>query len=554
MAEPILQAVVRTKNISEALSDFAAENFLPSAECDFTIDRVETFIKTVHDQNFNKFYGSAAEYDEARLLNEHVEFQQIYTITITQKTECKLDLLYKIEFDEFTTHPKLILSSESKIPYKTHQPKEILMLLYKELNKIKAQHRMLIQLFDTTMKNNLKVLTKYIYAEKFNKNVKIALFDGIEPEMSKQGKVIYWFLERENRHQIIEVEENEILVEYKKPKYGKNGFNAYGQRIDNDHYTNLSDFKADIDNDTIYIEENNDKKLYRSKLKGYVSFENNLLKISNKINIQKLSRVQNALAKEEDNNIEVHISQTDTTKDSIGEGVELISKTIHVNGHVGAKSILEAVNLYILGATHQDSTQFAKYANINRHKGKLRCHSAKIALLEGGEVHATNVEIESCLNGTIYAQDVVIGNVKSNLKVYASHSISIKNVNGENNLFKINYQDIPVITKRLEYIMRDIEELKEELEETLRNKRGDAATIKQKIALLKQEQDAIKSSVKTSQIAISQPFKGLNTIIFTIDDKHEMIFKTEEKSYQPFYLEITEEYVKLHPTNKILRF
>ena len=45
MAEPILQAVVRTKNISEALSDFAAENFLPSAECDFTIDRVETFIK-----------------------------------------------------------------------------------------------------------------------------------------------------------------------------------------------------------------------------------------------------------------------------------------------------------------------------------------------------------------------------------------------------------------------------------------------------------------------------------------------------------------------------
>ncbi|MDY0116409.1 MAG: FapA family protein [Sulfurimonadaceae bacterium] len=554
MIEIPLATTIRTKNIQDAINEYATQNFIPISECDFQINQIETFIKTVHEKGFNKFFGDISEFDEAKILNEHIEFQQIYTVTIAPKKECVINLIYKIEWDEYKTDPKLLLGSNSRIPYQTYQPKEILILLYKEINKIKALNHILVQLFDTTMKNNLKVLTKYIYGGKFKKTVKIALFDGITPEVTKQAKVIYWFLERKTEHQIIEVEANEILVEFKKPKYGRNGFNAFGKRIDNEYYANQNEFKAEIDLDTIYIEENDDKKLYRSKHKGYVSFEDDYLKISNKINVQKISRVQDSLAKDEANKIEVHILQTDTSKDSIGEGVELVSETIQVSGHVGAKSVLEAINLHILGATHQDSTQFAKFANINRHKGKLRCHSAKIALLEGGEVHASTVEIESCLSGTIYAQDVIIGNVKSNLKVYASHSITIRNVSGEDNLFKINYQDIPIMTRKLEYITKDMENLKYDIETATRNKSENLEQLKKRMHELREQHDTIKNSVKTSCISVDQPFQGLNTIIFTIDNNHEIIYKTEAKSYKPFYLEITEDFVKLHPTNKILRY
>ena len=73
-------------------------------------------------------------------------------------------------------------------------------------------------------------------------------------------------------------------------------------------------------------------------------------------------------------------------------------------------------NLQVDGATHKDSKQFAKSANINRHKGTLRCSAANISLLEGGVVHATTVNIDSSLGGTVYAQDVTISNVKHNLK------------------------------------------------------------------------------------------------------------------------------------------
>lgn len=548
------ESIVRTRNIKKALLEYATSNFIPVAECCFDIVKTETFIKTVHEKNFNKFFGDIGEFDEAKILNEHIEFQQIYSIKIKPKKECILDLIYSIEWDEHKTTPKILLSADSKIPHNTYKPKEILILLYKEFNKIKAYHHILIQLFDENMKNNLKTLTKYIYAKKFKKTIKIALFNGIVPVVTKPAQAIYWFLERKSQHEIIEVEKDEILVEYKKAKYGKNGFNAFGKRIDNQHIGNASEFDADVDLDTIYIEENSDKKLYRSKQKGYVSFVNNFLKISNKINIAKISRVQDTLAKDESNKIEVHISQSDTSKDSIGEGVELVSETIQVSGHVGAKSVLEAINLHILGATHQDSSQFAKFANINRHKGKLRCHHAKIALLEGGEVHASEVEIESCLNGTIYAQNVTIGNVKSNLKVYASHSITIKNVSGEDNLFKINYRDIPILTRKLEYIAKDIENLKHDIEDANRNKSENLVQLKKKMKELIEQQSLIKDSAKTSRISITNPFKGLNTIVFAIDNDNEIVFKTEEKVYQPFYLEITENFVKLHPTNKMINY
>ena len=546
------QKVIKTKNILNSMREYAADNDTTVQECDFSINKVDTY---VNDSATNEFVLVSKDIlhqytDRDRILNEHIEFNQVYTITAKKRKNSSFKLNYEVVLGENVTHPKISIKSDSKIPYQKHPPKEILMRLFTEINKVKVYNSLLINIFDEDMKKNLKAFVKHIYAGKFVKGIRLPLFTGIEAVVTRESKLVYWFKEKNQESQIIEVEDNELLIEFKKPIFGKNGFNAYGKEINSGYGKNSDDLQATIDKDSIKIEENEKSKLYKSKRKGYLHFDGNSLSIDNKIKMSKISRNQTSLASQEENNVEVMISQNDTTKDSIGEGVELISETIHINGHVGAKSTLEAINLKIDGATHQDSKQYAKYAQINRHKGTLRCHEAKVKLLEGGEIHASKVEVEACLGGSIYAQDITIGLVKSNLKAYASNSITVKLVSGEDNLFKINYRDIPILNSKINLINADIENLKFKLEEAQRHSQSKIPHIKKEIASLKNKQKSIENSYIDAKISIEKPLTGLNNIVFVIDDENEIKFKTDTLAYTPFYLEIEEDKITLIPTDK----
>ncbi|MEO1937730.1 MAG: flagellar assembly protein A, partial [Sulfurimonas sp.] len=433
-------------------------------------------------------------------------------------------------------------------PAAKYKPVELLNLLYKEMNKIKAYHGIIVRIFDEPLKKALKTLVKYIYAKKFIKKVKIPLFDGIEPVLARDAKLIYWFKQKEKKGMVIEVEADEVLVEYKKPVFAKNGFNAYGKYIHNDTAKTINDLKAKVDSKTIYIEEDEFSKKYIAKQKGYVYYDGSILAIDNTLRLNEISRNKNILdSDEEKNNIELLIKQHDITKDSIGEGVELSSEHIHVDGFVGAKSKLEAKHLEIDGATHQDSKQFAKYAKINRHKGTLHCYEANIKLLEGGIVHATKVTIENSLNGFVYAQDVTIKQVRSNLKVYATNSITIDLVSGEDNLFEINYEQVPVVLSKIEHIQEEIEELRYKKKQAKRFHPDEVETLKQKIQEAKEQIQKIKESYKYASIEVKHPFKGLNTIVFSIDKEHRLVYKTQNKHYEAFHIEIKDDLVILQP-------
>jgi len=548
----LLTKKFKTKNISATIKKFAIENDCSPLEFTFNINGIETYIKNISQKDFLLYKEDIFDYynNHQKMINEHVEIKQIFLITIKQIQKNIIKLDYSIEFSPNKDSVHIILYPESQIPYKKYKPKEIYLLLLKELNNIKALNNILVNIFDSEMKEKLKQFVKYIYAGKFIKKVKIPLIIGIEPDITRESKLLFHFLNKKSTSQVIEVNEGEVLVEFIKPHFGKNGLNAFGEIIDNFYLKNNDDLKCNIDEDSIEILENSEKKIYKSKIKGYVHFDENNFYVDNKIKIQSLSRVQNKLAKEESNNIEVIISQHDTSLDSLGEGVELTSEIIHINGHVGAKSTLRAVKLTIDGATHQDSYQEAKFANINRHKGHLRCHDAKINLLEGGEIHATNVDIQNSLSGTIYAENVTIHQVKNNLKIYASNSITIDIVSGEDNLFKINYKDIPTLISKYNYLSQEMEDLKYKLEGAKKHSLSQVPALKDKIDELKIAQDKITNSTMSAKIIIKNSFRGLNTVIFTLNNGEELIFKTEAITYEPFYIVESQEYLTLHPTNK----
>lgn len=548
----LLAKQIKTKNIGASLDKIIKENNLKNIELSFNIDNVDTYIKTVFENEYILYNEDIKGYylDHQKMVDEHVELKQAYIITIKDEKTSDLVLKYAIDFSQDNIHPSIIISPQSQIPYARYQPKEIYALLMQELNNIKAKNRMLIKIFDEEMREKVKMFVKYLYHGKFSKNIKIPLFNGIDPKNGQSGRLITHFLQKQDDLQFIEVDKDEILVEYIKPIHGKKGFNAFGEIIDSNFSITKHDLECKIDNNSIEVIEEDKRKLYKSKLKGYVHLDKENFYVDNKIKMAQLSRVQNKVVKDEANNIEVIISQNDTNLDSVGEGVELISETIHINGHVGAKAIIRTVNLTIDGATHQSSYQEAKFATINRHKGKLRCHNAKINLLEGGEVHATNVEIQDSLGGTIYAENVTIGRVKNNLKVFASSSIVIKNVSGENNIFKINYKDIPTLVSKYNYIQRDLEDLRYKLDGAKKHSLSQVPILTNQINETKARLAKITNSAKEAKITIHDKFHGINTISFVLDNNEELVYKTDEKAYEPFYLVETDNYITLHPTNK----
>lgn len=547
--------IIKTKDIKKTLADYASKHSMSISRCYFIIKHLSTYMKTILDDDFKLFNEDISQHykDKSELVNQHVEFKQVYTILITTTKTSDLNLKYSIDLSDNVCHPKIILDPDSYIPYKEIKAQETFNLLVDEINRIKAENGILIEVFDDSMLRNLNAFTKHLYQGKFKKKVRIPLFDGVEPNIISQGKLLLLFEENnknlKQKNQIIEVEKDEILARFNKPKFGKNGFNAYGKQILQTYGTNSEDLQIPVDETTIYIEEDNKKKLYKSRLKGYVNLTSKLLSVQNKVKRSKLSRMDDSIAQDEDNNIEVQVFQYDTSQDSIGEGVELKSEIIHVKGHVGANSMLEALNLKIDGATHSTSKQFAKTAIINRHKGTLRCNNAKIKLLEGGVVHATNLELESSLGGTIYAQNVTIGHIKSNLKVYASHSITIRLVSGENNIFQINYKDIPILNSKINFIKQDIDNINFSLKEAKLNDIEKVSAFEHTLKALKDEIKNIQESTLTAKISIEKPFLGLNTINFTLENNNELIYKTQNRAYSQFYLETQEDKIILRPVN-----
>jgi len=551
----IIKKTLTTSHIDEEIKKFAISNKTKVSDCDFNIDAVETHIRDVSDPDFKLFNENIKEHyqDKEKVINEHVEFSQNYKITIFVNKSPKIKLNYIIKFSELSTHPDIIISSDSYIPFELYKPKELLSLTFIELNKIKARHNIILNIFDDPMKRKLKRFVKLIYVKKFAKKVKIPLFDGINPDIVQESRLALRFLQKENHNKVVSVEKDEILAEFYKAQFGKNGLNCFGEIIEGGFGDNKENLIQEFDKNSVKINEDKKKVQYISKTKGFAYYHDNKISVENKIKIRSISRNQETLSSQEDNNIEVIVAQYDTAKDSIGEGVELVSETIHVNGHVGANSILEAHTLKIDGATHKDSTQFAKDADINRHKGTLRCYRAKVKVLEGGDIHSSSVDVGTCLGGSIYAKDVTIGHVKSNLKVYASHSINIKLMSGENNRLEINYSHVPVMVSKIKLLEEEIDELVYSLQEAQRHNQAIVSSIEDDIKKNKQKILDIKNSVYDAKISIQGPIHESNKIIFSIDDEHKITVQTDAREYSPFYIKLNKNNITLYPTLQTIK-
>lgn len=237
------------------------------------------------------------------------------------------------------------------------------------------------------------------------------------------------------------------------------------------------------------------------------------------------------------------------TVNAVVEKEEIICEELIVIGDVHNESIIDTSKLTVEGSTSTGSTQFSKYATIQKHEGIIRCHEAKIALLQDGEIHATTASVNTVKGGSIYAQDVNIQHLCGDATIYASNSINIEHISGENNKLMINYQEIPILISKMELIQDDITELNSSLNKAIKENSSLQKEIEIEISRMNKEITAIQNSSKTAKITIENTVITKNIISFHVNEKQDISFETSKEKYSPFYLSYSKNSVTLNPTS-----
>lgn len=241
-----------------------------------------------------------------------------------------------------------------------------------------------------------------------------------------------------------------------------------------------------------------------------------------------------------------------TSLQHVAHNEEIICESLHLSGDVKQESIIDAVRLKVEGITRKGSSQYVKFADIHTHQGNLRCHDAKVTLLDGGEIHASTVHLDTSIGGEIYAQNVTIKHLSSDTKIYASHSITIEHVSGGSNQLTINYKDVPILVSKIDLINDDIKELESALQKARKNNSTTEKDINNEIKRLSKELDGIINSTNTAKITIKKKLGGVNSISFHLNDGNILSSTLQKESYTPFYLSFEDSIVTLHPTQETI--
>lgn len=557
--DEILKKVITTKNIVQDIKKIAKDAGLNYRKLDYKLLGMQTYFKNFKFKKFipytaeirASYYTPGGSLKHDKFLNEAVSLMQIYKVEVFESTSYRNFYLdYEIEPSRYYTHPRLIIKPSSTINKEGLSLKEIYKELLNCLNKIKLEHNILINFFADKMTQQLKVFTKMVYANKFKNPVKILLFTGIEPEVSSPSNVIEHYKLKRPNLQTYEVDTKALLIEYIRPVYGKNGFSAKGESLSAEGPDSKIKHDFTVDKVTVETVETEQGVQYYARRKGYVSFVNEFLSISNKIIIKDINRIQQSVTNKEANEVELVITQSDVTKDGVGAGVELKSEKIHITGHIGKKARVEAKEVVIDGSTHNESLIIARNGEVNRHKGRIQGSTLKIKNLEGGEIHANTVDITNALSGTVFAESVHIHNLKNRVKIVASKEIIVDNLMGEDNYFAIDCSKVTTLQGRMRYFERKIKRLEDDIEVIKNSDPKKVAKAKAEITKIRAEIDAMNKLHYKAKIDIRSTIHGLNIIEFNVVDKKEKLtFRTNHtQKFEPFCLKESDKEITLFPT------
>jgi hypothetical protein len=448
--------VVRTQNVAKELQLLANSYEIKPEALDFNILEIQTYTRMNDGSKETEWEEISEEEiaqldDETALLNEHFQIKQTYEVEIFSKnSENDKYKNFKLAVGANATKCKVYLSiaAGSEISYHSGLETDILTLI----NKRKIRAGILVNIFDDMMDNVISKLSAHIRVEEhvvYSKSETILIAESYEPTATINDALILHYEKKEDidenkkidyasRGFIQSVSENELLIEYIKPKYGKPGRNCRGEYMSPAEPVVAYEPTFNIDS-TIKKVETDSSIQYIAKENGYIAFEDNTYVIKTDVDVGEISfKTTGSIASGIDSDVSISVKESDAIKDAVGTGMLVEVTEIEIDGNVGSNAKVIARTATIGGQTHKTSFVKADKLDINVHKGKAVGVNVHVTRLEHGEINGEIVDVTQALGGVINAKEIEIGICASYVKATASRRIEIKKMHGSENIFTID--------------------------------------------------------------------------------------------------------------------
>ncbi|WP_457597475.1 flagellar assembly protein A [Hydrogenimonas sp.] len=560
--------VVTTSDVPAAVQETALKYRIGSGMLDIRLLDTKTYIKMdAKEEDWIEVEGDDWEkFNKPEiLLNPNFEVKQSYEIEIFKHKEegWSSDLLLHVAANQERNRIVCTIKAGSILRDVEDLTSKIVALIHAKM----VRAGILVGLWDLDIASRLdevvakaKVQGQYILPEDYRFDVAVC-YASIP---SVDDALILHYKEKQKRAQegdrvdyakrgfIQAVEKGEVIIEYVKPRMGKPGRNCLGEYIPvkEPEERHRPDFTV---SENIEVEESDERILYRARRGGYVVFEEGRYDIRDEMELEEVSfKKTGSIDAGVETEVKLHINEKDVLKDAIGTGVEVEATEVKVEGNVGASAIVRAEEVYIGGQTHQSSEIHAERAEVNVHRGHLKCSGeAKITRLEGGLVEAREATVSQMIGGEVRAMKVSVELLGANAKIYAVSGIEIGRMVGENNRLVIDaskidayHNDILTLEENLETLEKEIGKLEERLadrESVLQKSEGAVRTLRQKI--LDEQKRGIKprpafvSKIKQFQ-KLKDQIEELRQKIATAEAKRQEI-KSKLLAYQDMIVHAT---------------
>jgi len=457
-----------TTNVKSTINEAAKDRKIQKNEVDFDILALQTLIQSPEYKEFTIIEEPLEKlFDDETLRSPTLLVRQEYKINIRPYHK---DETYKnIHIDIASNKAKSKYIATFKKGSVFPKDPSLAKLLKREINRRKVRLGLLIGHLEPGLNAALLKIAKSVKEDTpLLKDIKIIIAQSPGPVFAVDDGIMLHYEENdEEQRQFVEgVDPDELIFEYIKPKFGKDGRDCKGNYIKVDEpvikYANYS-----ADQETVKVIEDESSVKYYSIVDGYVKNESGVISIGKEITIEAASfRDTGSIDTGDDKDISVKIANADSSDDAVGSGISIDVKQLNVEGTIGSNANVKANDLSVGEQTHRNSKlEAVENAKIHLHRGNLKAKTAEINILENGTVQADDVNVKKMLGGEVIGHRIVIEELTSNTTIIASESIEIQAITGDNNTLIIDPHRIESYHEKVEANKDEIKDRENKLKE-----------------------------------------------------------------------------------------
>ncbi|MGE4294585.1 MAG: flagellar assembly protein A [Campylobacterales bacterium] len=447
------QIVLKTGDVAAELDRIAQEERVHRQTVDFELLQCATLYKTAQMDEFAPLDFAPKS---AFLLDAGTQIRQHYQVRF-QPAACPSGFKFalKIRADGTKSYAEALVLPGSFIA-PALADKEALLLAY--FNKLKLKNGMLIDLLDEPLQESIRGLIEAAAADRAGRlqaPFKVVLARWPRPVAARNDSLRLVYkneivcgendrVDHAERHYCQNVKAGDCLVEYRPPLEGKPGRNYRGEYIPaaTPQATCLPGFG--VDDSTIEVRHGDELWCYYAKENGYVSLENNVLKIEQVLFVPRICLKDTGhIQTDPDEEVSIHVKGSSPEEEAVGSGMKLRAKRIVVEGSVGSQAFLQARYVRIDGMVHQSARIEADEMEINILRGEALGGHIRVGNLEGGRIErALSVKVGRMIGGDITAETIAVKSLRGGATLRAHKHLSVDALRGSPNHLYIDARSL----------------------------------------------------------------------------------------------------------------